>query len=170
MRFVTSLSVWNNLKHDTEFSPQPAEKIHDGKNHTVRCWVQATVTESTKNPTLGILGFAISDGTKWDLQWTKSESIKNESIKNNYNSSYVNYFITNPNLTTIFSHIVWFHTILYVFCAISSCGRLSFFQMCILERAFIALSHKEVSSWWAYTENATLVHHCLFPFDSVGNC
>lgn len=53
IRFVTSLSLWNNLKHDTEFSSQPVKKIHDGKTHTVRRWVQATVTESTKNPTLG---------------------------------------------------------------------------------------------------------------------
>lgn len=110
IRFVTSPSLLTNLKHDTEFSSQPVEKIHDGKNHTVRRWVQATVTESTKNPTLGIWGLAISDRRKWDLQRAKSESIKNALL--NYTSSYVNYFINNPNLTTIFSHMeygsTWF--------------------------------------------------------------
>lgn len=32
IRLATGLSLWNKLKHDTEFSSQPMEKLHDGKD------------------------------------------------------------------------------------------------------------------------------------------
>lgn len=31
IRLATGLNFWNNLKHDTEFSSRPVEKLHDGK-------------------------------------------------------------------------------------------------------------------------------------------
>ena len=32
IRLATGLNRWNNVKHDTEFSSQPVDKLHDGKD------------------------------------------------------------------------------------------------------------------------------------------
>jgi len=32
IRSAMGLSLWNNLKHNTEFCSQPMEKLHDGKD------------------------------------------------------------------------------------------------------------------------------------------